>query len=1077
MSASDKNSGLRPAKRGAAWGALLAPLKKIVNAEGVQRGAAWGALLARLQEIPDEGVPLEAWGRGLQPGAVIGRFELVQEIGRGRFGVVFEARDRETARRIAFKVVRLVDRTSAREEELVAAARLSHRNIVPIFDIGLCEEGLYIVLELLRGATLAQRLDRGTIPFREALRIAAEVASGLAHTHGQGIVHGHLTPDGVFLCDDGRVVLLEFGLTHALGRSLGRQAWETRGIRPGPGGWGTYAAPELRQGNTGDPRTDVFALGVILFEMLSGDLPFPDDGAKTERGWRPAPRLKLTQETRPGWLARLRHAVRAASSIITGHHAAEDLGDLVARMLEKDPLKRPRSMAQILSALSSLRKAAPRSVSVAVHASAPESQPGGCGAFETTLEEVAFRGQEPVGDLREHLASCPRCADRLQRERALYTMPPELKARVLKEVAREGLLTTTEERVRELLAKGDQREAAVVAIRGLGPEVLRYLRAALRDEADAADAFSHFAEALWRGLPSFRGESSLRTWALRLAANAAANVRTAAWRRRVRRFRTGEASAIADEIRASSAARVEGRAQGLEALRRSLPIEDQSLLNLRLEHRLSWEEIAQLLEELARSPEGEPGQWFGPAVGSSVDQFDILREIGGGGFGVVYEAFDRKSGRAVALKVIRPGPRPLAEARSQCLVREAEAAAQLSHPNIVTLHDLGTSEWGPYLVLEMLHGETLQERLARGALPLAEAVAVGVEVARALAHAHPRGVFHRDLKPSNVFLTEDGGVKVLDFGLASFFGPSGMRGGGTPGYMAPEQWRGEKEDARTDVFGLGVLLFEMLTGRLPYRVERDRSTALDPGPAPAPPGVPPPLEALVTASLSRDPGGRPRDGRAMLDGLVEVQRALTGRETGEASARAAWPGRRRRLIASTAAVALAVPLALYFGGQPLWMIREEARIPVVVVDTSNDTGDPELDSLSGLLIASLQQSQLIAPLTRQQMLDALARAGRSDVKRIDEALGREIARQTQAKALLLISIHRFDDLYAIEMRAIDPSGNEYLFALKEEGTGKSSILGMIDSLSNRLRSGMRQGRPGDVRPAGGDPGPTPPAAR
>ncbi len=164
----------------------------------------------------------------------------------------------------------------------------------------------------------------------------------------------------------------------------------------------------------------------------------------------------------------------------------------------------------------------------------------------------------------------------------------------------------TEERVRELLAKGDHREAAVAAIRGLGPEVLRYLRATLRDEADAADAASHFAEALWRGLPSFRGECSLRTWALRLAANAAANVRNAASRRRVRRFHTGEASAIADEIRVgyticvSSTARVEGKAQRLEGLRRTLSAQDQTLLKLRLDHRLSWEEIAEVLSRAGR---------------------------------------------------------------------------------------------------------------------------------------------------------------------------------------------------------------------------------------------------------------------------------------------------------------------------------------------------------------------------------------------------------------------------------------------------------------------------------------------
>jgi len=158
----------------------------------------------------------------------------------------------------------------------------------------------------------------------------------------------------------------------------------------------------------------------------------------------------------------------------------------------------------------------------------------------------------------------------------------------------------TDARVRDLVAKGDLRGAAAEAIRGLGPEVLRYLRATLRDEADAADAFSHFAEGLWRGLPAFRGECTLRTWALRLAVNAAANVRNAAWRRRVRRFRTGEASAIADEIRASSVARADREARGLETLRRALSMQDQSLLALRVDQGLSWEEIAEVFSGTGR---------------------------------------------------------------------------------------------------------------------------------------------------------------------------------------------------------------------------------------------------------------------------------------------------------------------------------------------------------------------------------------------------------------------------------------------------------------------------------------------
>ncbi len=464
-------------------------------------------------------------------------------------------------------------------------------------------------------------------------------------------------------------------------------------------------------------------------------------------------------------------------------------------------------------------------------------------------------------------------------------------------------------------------------------------------------------------------------------------------------------------------------------------------------------QISAIIEQLARAPDVDAGEWIGPAVGSSLGRFDLLRELGRGGFGVVYEALDRELGRVVALKVIRPGPRPLAEARREALTREAETAAQLSHPNIVTLHDLGKSEAGPYLVLEMLHGETLQERLGRGALTPVEAVSCAVELARALAHAHASGVLHRDLKPSNVFLTVNGEVKVLDFGLARAFGSGGTRGGGTPAYMAPEQWRGDPEDARTDVFGLGVLLFEMLTARLPYRVSRDGSAALDPGPPPALPlpDAPPALAALVTSALSKDPAGRPRDGRAVLDALLEIERTLSGGEA-EASPGAA---RARRWFwpAADAAAALVVVIALVW---PDWPPEPPAPIPVVVADLSNDTGDPQLDNLSGLLITSLQQSRLLVPLTRPQMLDILGRTGGGDAIRIDEALGRQVARQAQAKALLLPAIHRLGEVYVIEMRAVDPSSDRYLFAVKEQGVGKSSVMGLIDRISDGARRGLRE---------------------
>lgn len=163
--------------------------------------------------------------------------------------------------------------------------------------------------------------------------------------------------------------------------------------------------------------------------------------------------------------------------------------------------------------------------------------------------------------------------------------------------------TELEERLRQLIAAGDLRGAATEALRGYGPQVLQVLRAMLRDEAEARDAFSQFAENLWKGLGSFRGEASFRTWALRLACNAARNQRDEAWHRRGRRLATGEASAIAEEVRTRSVVRVERQRQALDKLRQALSVEEQSLLVLRLDQGLSWNEVADVLAE-----EGKPAE-------------------------------------------------------------------------------------------------------------------------------------------------------------------------------------------------------------------------------------------------------------------------------------------------------------------------------------------------------------------------------------------------------------------------------------------------------------------------------------
>ncbi len=281
--------------------------------------------------------------------------------------------------------------------------------------------------------------------------------------------------------------------------------------------------------------------------------------------------------------------------------------------------------------------------------------------------------------------------------------------------------------------------------------------------------------------------------------------------------------------------------------------------------------VTALLREIARTPEVDAAEAWAASLrpGLVVGRFELVRELGRGGFGVVYEARDRRLGRLVAFKAVRPGAALAASPGEEWLQHEAEAAAQLNHPHIVQLYDAGTWEGGPYLIYELLRGESLAERLERGPLSPPEVVQVSIEVARALAHAHAAGVVHRDLKPSNVFLTEEGSGKVLDFGLAQVLGAARPVEGGTPRYMAPEQERGAVQDARVDVFAAAVLLQEAWLGGAPEPARIRRPALL--------PGAPVELGQLLANALDQDPGRRPAHGSAWLAELLRVQRGLERR--------------------------------------------------------------------------------------------------------------------------------------------------------------------------------------------------------
>jgi serine/threonine protein kinase len=252
--------------------------------------------------------------------------------------------------------------------------------------------------------------------------------------------------------------------------------------------------------------------------------------------------------------------------------------------------------------------------------------------------------------------------------------------------------------------------------------------------------------------------------------------------------------------------------------------------------------------------------------GARLGVYHVEGLLASGGMGEVYRGRDERLERDVAIKIIAEG---LASEDKELarFQREARILASLSHPNILNIFDVGEHEGIQYAVMELLRGETLRERMAKRALPWRTATAIAVAVARGLAAAHAAGIVHRDLKPENVFLLTDGGVKVLDFGLAHQEVPSsGAEAAnvtaetfvGTALYMAPEQICGETPDPRTDIFGLGVVLYEMLTGTRPFgrlTVGETMSAILQAEPPPMEAfgaTVPPSLERVVRRCLEKE---------------------------------------------------------------------------------------------------------------------------------------------------------------------------------------------------------------------------------
>lgn len=453
-----------------------------------------------------------------------------------------------------------------------------------------------------------------------------------------------------------------------------------------------------------------------------------------------------------------------------------------------------------------------------------------------------------------------------------------------------------------------------------------------------------------------------------------------------------------------------------------------------------------------------------------VSRFRVIERLGAGAMGVVYRARDTLLKRDVALKLILPDFADDPRSRSRFL-RECQAAAAISHPGIATIYEAGETGQGElYLASELVVGETLKGRIVRGPLAPDEALDLGIQLADALAAAHQTGAVHRDIKPGNLMVTADGRLKVLDFGLARLSAtvrPEDLddetiaqtREGmvvGTPAYMAPEQAAGDEVDERTDIFAAGCVLYEMLSGRSPFKSsslpETLRKVLVEDPPSleSSVSGVPSGLDAVLEKALAKERDARYRSAREMADEL----RAL--RTSDFVPVTVARVRGRRRVIGAVMAtiavvVATLVALQLLVWNRPSLAFASRDRL--LIADVDNQTDDEAFDlALRTALEADLQQSPYASVVPQSQIRETLQMMRADPFSRIDEELGRNICRFADIRALLLPRILAVGDAYELQAVLVDPTTGDHVDRIRVTARGREDVLlEAIDNLTRQVR--------------------------
>ncbi len=473
-------------------------------------------------------------------------------------------------------------------------------------------------------------------------------------------------------------------------------------------------------------------------------------------------------------------------------------------------------------------------------------------------------------------------------------------------------------------------------------------------------------------------------------------------------------------------------------------------------------------------------------IDRTISHFRILEKLGAGGMGVVYKAIDTRLDRSVALKFL---PEDMAQ-DSQALERfrrEAQAASALNHPGICTIYDIGEQDHMPFIAMEFIDGETLRQHINGKPLPIERILDLGIQISDAIDAAHSQGIIHRDIKPSNVFVTKRGQAKVLDFGLAKLIskGVMGSAGGntsskameesisivgivsGTPAYMSPEQVRGDDLDPRADVFALGLLLYEMATGRAAFGGRTGGAiieailTRTPESVRSLNPQAPPQLEEIINKCIEKDRDRRYANAASVRADLLTLRRIT---ESGQTTVSVAVPaavvasaqksnsglGWKAIVIGGAALVAV-----LAIGG---WLYNTRRAHALTQADTivlanfTNKTGDPVFDeTLRQGLAAQLQQSPFLSLVSEQRIQQELRLMGVPPESKLTPKMAGDLCQRLGSKVYLGGSISNIGNQYVVGVSAVNCQTGDSVAQEQVTANGKEAVLGALGTASTKLR--------------------------